>query len=146
MEIKSINNTMSFKNYTRDDLYRLEQKLDSLQYALNPNDLNSFAKGIEKQRRLPMPLGVPPYSMNGMMGMGMPPGPMGMYGMPPGPMGMPGMIPGRYGMYPPSGGMYPPSSMYGPSMGLPPSAAHQYCSPGPRMAGQPCQDIFCTRK
>ncbi len=146
MEINRINNTLSFKSYTKDDLYRLEQKLDSLQYALNPNDLNSFAKGIEKQRRIPMPLGIPPYAMHGMpapMGMpGMPPyGPMGMYGS----MGMPGMMgmPPRYGSMPPMGGMYPPSSMYGPTMGMPPSP-HRNC--GSNLSGQPCQDIFCPKR
>lgn len=124
MEIQRMNNTMSFRsNYTSDDLYRLEQKLDSLQARLNRNDLNSFYQDLPKERQLPMPLGVPPYAMNGMMGM-----PFGPMGMPPrAPMGMP------MGM--------PPGGMYGAPMGMPPMGA-----PGSRLPGQPCQDIFCPRR
>lgn len=128
MEIRPVSN-MNFRSLTSDDLYRLEQKLDSLQSSMDRNDLNSFYKSLPQERRMPMPIGVPPYAMGGMMGM-----PMGPMGMPPrGPMGMPGMMPGMpMGM--PPGGMYPP-------MGIPPVG-----TPGSRLSGQPCHDIFCPRK
>lgn len=133
MKIQSISNTMSFKsNYTSDDLYRLEQKLDSLQASMDRNDLNSFYKDLPKERRMPMPLGVPPYAMGGMMGM-----PFGPMGMPPrGPMGMPGMIPGM-----PMG--MPPGGMYGAPMEMPGGMPR---TAGSRLSGQPCQDIYCPRR
>lgn len=134
MEIKSIKNTMNFKsNYTSDDLYRLEQKLDSLQAKLDRDDLDSFYRDIQKSRPLPMPIGVPPYAMNGMMGMyGMPPMPGRMPGMP---GGYYGSTIGTYGLVPPPGGMYGP-----PPMGMPPVGN------SPRLSGQPCKDVFCPRK
>ena len=137
MQIKSIHNTMNFKsNYTSDDLYRLEQKLDSLQAKLDRDDLDSYYRDIQKARPLPMPTGVPPYAMNGMMGMyGMPP-----MGMPPGrmpwmPGGYYGSTIGTYGLVPPPGGIYGP-----PPMGMPPAGSTS------RLSGQPCKDIFCPRK
>ena len=130
MEIKSIHNTMNFKsNYTSDDLYRLEQKLDSLQAKLDRDDLDSYYRDIQKARPLPMPTGVPPYAMNGMMGMyGMPP----MGGMP---GGYYGSTIGTYGLVPPPGGIYGP-----PPMGMPPAGSTS------RLSGQPCKDIFYPRK
>lgn len=118
MEIQRINNAMSFKNYTSDDLYRLEKKLDSLQASLDRNDLNSFYEDLPKSRRMPIPTGVPAYAMGGM------------YGMPP----MPGMMPPM-----PMGGMY------GMPMGMPGGRPpiNQYSS---RISGQPCNDIFCPNK
>lgn len=127
MEIRAVNNSMAFKSYTSDDLYRLEKKLDSLQSSMDRNDLNSFYKSLPKERRMPMPLGVPPYAMGGMMGMPM--GPMG-------PMGMPGMRGPMAEFYPPPGGMY---GM--PPMGMPPMGA-----PMPRIGGQPPMDTFCPRR
>lgn len=124
MEIQRI----SFKsNYTSDDLYRLEKKLDNLQASMDRNDLNSFYKDLPKTNRMPMPLGVPPYAMGGMMGMPM--GPMG-------PMGMPGMRGPMGSIFAP-----PPGGMLGAPMGMPPMGA-----PGSRLSGQPCQDMFCPRK
>lgn len=130
MEIKRINNTMTFKSLTNDDLYRLEQKIDSLQSSMNRNDLNSFYKDLPKSNRMPMPIGVPPYAMGSGM-YGMPWGPMGRY-----PMGMPGMIPP--GMMGPMGmGRYP-MSMPG---SMPPGA----CSHS-SISGQPCRDVYCQRR
>lgn len=126
MQIRPVNPSMSFKSYTSDDLYRLEQKLDSLQSSMDRNDLNSFYKSLPKQRRMPMPIGVPPYAMGGMMGM--PFGPMGPMGRPP------------YGMLPI--GMMPPGGMYGmPPMGMPPMG-----SPMSRIGGQPPRDTFGPRR
>lgn len=126
MEIRPINPAMSFKSYTSDDLYRLEKKLDSLQTYMDRNDLNSFYKSLPKERRMPMPIGVPPYAMNGMMGM--PFGPMGPMGRPP--FGMPPI------------GMMPPGGMYGmPPMGMPPIG-----SPMSRISGQPPRDTFGPRR
>ena len=136
MEIRPVAN-MSFKNITSDDLYRLEQKIDSLQASMNGNDLNSFYRDLPKTNRMPMPLGVPPYAMGGM---GMPMPPMGPMGMPPiGPMSRPGMMPmpGCIGM-PPMGGMY------APPMGMPPLQPNNPTCP--RLSGQPCTDIFCQHK
>lgn len=128
MEVQRI----SFKsNYTSDDLYRLEKKLDNLQTSMDRNDLNSFYKDLPKERRMPMPLGVPPYAMGGMMGMPM--GPMG-------PMGMPGMRGPMGGFMPP-----PPGGMFGAPMGMP-GAMPPMGLPGSRLPGQPCQDVFCPRK
>ncbi|MCM1009261.1 MAG: hypothetical protein NC390_00085 [Fusobacterium sp.] len=127
MEIQRINNTMSFKSYTSDDLYRLEKKLDSLQSSMDRNDLNSFYKSLPKERRMPMPLGVPPYAIGGMMGMP----PMGPMGRPP--MGMMGPM----GMMPPAGGMYGMPM----GMGMPPMGA-----PMPRIGGQPPMDTFGPRR
>ncbi len=129
MEIQRINNTKSFKSYTSDDLYRLEKKLDSLQSSMDRNDLNSFYKSLPKERRMPMPIGVPPYAMSGMYGMPM--GPMG-------PMGRP------MGMMGPMGGMFPPPPMggiYGMPMGMPPMGA-----PMPRIGTQPPTDTFGPRR
>lgn len=138
MEIQRINHSPNFKNnYTSEDLYRLEQKLDGLQAELNRNDLDSFYKDLPKERRLPMPLGVPPYAMNGMMGVGVGPNGMGM--MPP----MGGMMPPRAGMYGSqmwNAGMMPPpqptGAIYSAPTGMPPS----------NLSGQPPRDTFCPRK
>ncbi len=125
MEIRPVNN-LSFKNYTSDDLYRLEQKLDSLQSSMDRNDLNSFYKSLPRERRMPMPIGVPAYAMGGMMGMP----PMGPMGRPP--MGMMGPM-----------GMMPPGGMYGMpvGMGMPPVGM-----PMPRIGGQPPMDTFVPRR
>lgn len=124
MEIQRINNTMNFKsNYTSDDLYRLEKKLDSLQASMDRNDLNSFYKSLPKERRMPMPLGVPPYAM------GMPMGPMG-------PMGMPGMSGPMGGILPPPAGMY----------GMPPRGMTPMGAPMPRIGCQPPMDTFAPRR
>lgn len=134
---------ISFKNnYTSDDLYRLEQKLDSLQAELNRNDLSTFYRELPKQRSLPMPTGVPPYAMNGMMGVGMGTNGMmppigGMYGSMGAPMGMPMGLPGAP-MMPPAGGMC--AGPMSPPMGMPPAGA-----PNSRLSGQPLQDTYCRR-
>jgi len=127
---------MNFRSITSDDLYRLEQKIDSLQSSMNRNDLNSFYDDLPKERRMPMPLGVPPYAMGGIYGM--PWGPMGI----PGRMPMPGMMPP--GMFGPMG-MPPMGGMHGGPMGVPGSMPPSACSHS-RLSGQPCNDVFCQRR
>lgn len=118
---------MSFKSYTSDDLYRLEKKLDSLQSSMDRNDLNSFYKSLPQERRMPIPIGVPPCAMSGMYGMPM--GPMG-------PMGMPGM------RGPMGNGMYPqPGGMYGMPMGMPPIGSQM-----PRYGNMPPIDTLTPRR
>lgn len=143
MEIKPIRSNTTFKAYTNNDIYRLEQKIDQLNAQLDDGSLHDFYKDLPKVRRLPMPLGVPPYVMAGMPApsYSMPPmgGPMGMLpmGMPPiGPMGGPM---GPYGYGGPMG-TYAPTAPMGPytlpPIGMPPS----------RLAGQPPMDTFNSRK
>ena len=145
MEIRPVNNKTNFKAYTSNDIYRLEQKIDQLNNQLDDGSLHDFYKDLPKSRRLPMPLGVPPYAMAGMPApmYGMPPmGPMGPMGMPPGgPMGMPPMGPmgGPMGM-PPVGGYYSPATP------LPPMAMNPITLPPSRLSGQPPMDTFSPKK
>ncbi len=132
MNIRPVQNNPQFKAYSSIDAYRLEQKIDQLRAQLDKDgDLNSFYKDLPKSRRLPMPLGVPPYVMAGM--------PAPMYGMHPmgmpGPMGIPGMMPGG-----PMGSLYPPT---GP---MPPIAANPITLPPSRLSGQLPMDTFGPRK
>ena len=138
MEIKPVQQATHFKAFSNLDMYRLEQKIDQLRSQLDKDgDLNSFYKDLPKERRIPMPLGVPPYVMAGMPApmltppmplSGMPP--MGLYGMPPmgpmGPMGMPPMGPPPFGM---------------PPMGPPPTDRISS-----RLSGQPPMDIFAPKR
>ncbi len=141
MNIKPVQNNPQFKAYSSIDAYRLEQKIDQLRAQLDKDgDLNSFYKDLPKSRRLPMPLGVPPYAMAGTPApmYGMPPmGPMGMQG---GPMGMPGMMPGMPGGFGPMGNMYSPTSP------MPPIAANPITLPPNRFPGQLPTDTFGPRK
>lgn len=136
MEIRPVQNQTAFKAYTNNDIYRLEQKIDQLQAQLDDGSLHDFYKDLPKSRRLPMPLGVPPYAMAGMPAPSYAMGPMGMP-----PMGMPPMGPmGPIGM-PPVGGYHSPGTP------LSPMAMNPITLPPPsRLSGQPPMDTFNPRK
>ena len=140
MEIRPVQNQTAFKAYTSNDIYRLEQKIDQLQAQLDDGSLHDFYKDLPKSRRLPMPLGVPPYAMAGMPAPSYAMGPMGMPPM--GPMGMGPMGPmgGPIGL-PPIGGYYSPATP------LPPMAMNPITLPPPsRLSGQPPMDTYTSRR
>ena len=135
MNIRPVQNQTSFKAYTSNDIYRLEQKIDQLQAQLDDGSLHDFYKDLPKSRRLPMPLGVPPYAMAGMPAPSYTMGPMGMP-----PMGMPPMGPmGPIGM-PPVGAYHSPGTP------LSPMAMNPITLPPSRLSGQPPVDMYSSRK
>lgn len=136
MEIRPSYNKTSFKAYTSNDIYRLEQKIDQLNAQLDDGSLHDFYKDLPKTQRLPMPLGVPPYVMAGMpapsyamppMGMGPMGGPFG------GPMNIQMGYGGPMGTYAPTAPMGPYTL---PPIGMPPN----------RLSGQPPIDTYGPRK
>ena len=48
MNIRPVQNQTSFKAYTNNDIYRLEQKIDQLQAQLDDGSLQDFYKDLPK--------------------------------------------------------------------------------------------------